>query len=162
LATLALSAAVVVYAVVATDRLPEVVAGVGAAGCALTALALPGRWPSLFPLGLAAVGGSYGTFLSLRGGDVDAGAPAVAAALLVAAELGFWSLEGASARYPAAATARRVGGIALGAVATALVGSLILAATSGVSGGVGLEAAGVGAAVLTLAAIAVLASRRSV
>jgi hypothetical protein len=38
----------------------------------------------------------------------------------------------------------------------------VLTATSGVGGGVGLEAAGVGAAVLTLAAIALLASRRSV
>ena len=89
-------------------------------------------------------------------------APAVAAGLFVAAELGFWSLEGTAARYGGAAIARRLGVIAGGAVATGLVGSLVLAATSGVSGGVGLEAAGVGAAVLTLAAIAFLASRRSV
>jgi hypothetical protein len=139
-----------------------VVAAVGAAGCGLTALALPGRWPSLLPLGLAAVGGSYGVFLSLRGGGVDAGAPAVAAALFVAAELGFWSLEHAAARYHAAAAARRLGGIAAAAAATGLIGSLVLAATSGVSGGVGLEAAGVGAAVLALAGIAVLSARRSV
>jgi hypothetical protein len=151
-----------VSAVVAGHRLSWVVASVGAAGLALTALALPGRWPSLLPLGLAAVGGSYGVFLSLRGGGIDAGAPAVAAGLFVAAELGFWSLEGAAARYDAAAAARRLGGIAAAAVATGLVGSLVLAATSGVSGSVGLEAAGVGAAVLTLAAIALLASRRSV
>jgi hypothetical protein len=139
-----------------------VVAAVGAAGCALTALALPGRWPSLLPVGLAAVGGAYGVFLSLRGGGVDAGAPGVAAALFVAAELGFWSLEGSVVRYHAGAAARRLGGIAIAAAAAGLVGSLVVAATSGVSGGVGLEAAGVGAAVLALAAIAVLASRRSV
>ena len=150
------------YSVAAGDRLGWVVASAGAAGCALVALALPGRWPSLLPLGLAAVGGSYGVFLSLRGGSVDAAAPAVAAGLFVAAELGFWSLEGTAARYGGAAIARRLGVIAGGAVATGLVGSLVLAATSGVSGGVGLEAAGVGAAVLTLAAIAFLASRRSV
>jgi hypothetical protein len=151
-----------VYAVAAGHRLSWVVAVVGAAGCALTALALPGRWPSLLPLGLALVGGSYGVFLSLRGDGIDAAAPAVAAGLFVAAELGLWSLEGSAARYHAATAARRLGSIAAGAVATGLVGSLVLAATSGVSGGVGLEAAGVGAAVLMLAAIALLASRRSV
>jgi len=152
---------VVVYAVVAGHRLSWVVAAVGALGFALTAVALPGRWPSLLPLGLAAIGGSYGVFLSLRGGDVDAAAPAVAAALYVAAELGFWSLERA-ARYDTAATARRLAGVAAGGAVTALVASLVLVATSGVSGGVGLEAAGVGAAVTTLGSIALLASARSV
>ena len=57
---------------------------------------------------------------------------------------------------------RRLLGIAGGAVATGLVGSLVLAAASGGSGGVGLEAVGVAAAALTLAAIAFLASRSSV
>jgi hypothetical protein len=156
------SAGVVVYATAAGERLSWVVAGVGAAGCALIVLALPGRWPSLLPLGLAAVGGSYGVFLSLRGGSVEARAPAVAAGLFVAAELGLWSLERGAVRYSARAMARRLGGVGVGAVATGLVASLVLAATSGVSGGVALEAAGVGAAVLTLAAIAALASRPSV
>ncbi len=151
-----------VYAVAAGNRLQGVVAGVGAAGCALTALALPGRWPSLLPAGLAGVGGSYGVFLGLHSGAVDAAAPAVAAALFVAAELGFWSLERSAARYERAAVARRLLGLIGGAVATGLVGSLVLAAASGVSGGVGLEAAGVAAAALTLAAIAFLASRSSV
>jgi hypothetical protein len=151
-----------VYAVAAADRLPQLVAGVGAAGCALVALALPGRWPSLLPLGLASVGGAYGVLLSLRGGSVDPAAPAVAAALFVAAELGFWSLERGAVRYPTGLAARRLLGLAAGAVVTGLVGSLVLTATSGVSGGVGLEAAGVGAAVLMLAAIAVLASRSGV
>ena len=151
-----------VYAVVAGHRLSWVVAGVGAAGCVLVVLALPRRWPSLLPLGLATVGGSYGVFLSLRGGAVDAGAPAVAAALFAAAELGFWSLEGGVVRYAAAATTRRLGWIAAAAVATGLVASLVLAAASGVSAGAGLEAAGVGAAVLTVAAVAVLAARSSV
>ena len=151
-----------VYAVAAGDRFPAVVAAVGAGGCALTALALPGRWPSLLPAGLACVGGSYAVLLGLRGGAVDAAAPAVAAALFVAAELGFWSLERSPARYERAALARRLLGIGGGAVATGLVGSLVLVAASGVSGGVGLEAAGVAAAALTLAAIAFLASRSSV
>jgi hypothetical protein len=138
------------------------VAGVGAAGFALTALALPGRWPSLLSAGLACVGGSYGVLLGLRGGAVDAAAPAVAAALFAAAELGFWSLERSGARYGRAAAVRRLVGIGIGVVGTGLVGSLVLAVASGVTGGVGLEAAGVAAAVSTLAAIAYLASRSSV
>ena len=146
----------------AGDRLPAVVAAVGTAGCALTALALPGRWPSLLPAGLAGVGGSYAVFLGLHSGVADAAAPAVAAALFAAAELGFWSLKRGAARYERPALVRRLLGIAGGAVATALVGSLVLAAASGVSGGVGLEAVGVAAAALTLAAIAFLASRSSV
>jgi len=99
--------------------------------------------------------------LGLRGGAVDAAAPAVAAALFLAAELGFWSLERSAARYDRAAAVRRLLGIGGGAVGTGLVGSLLLAVASGVNGGVGLEAAGVAAAVFTLAAIAYLASRSS-
>jgi hypothetical protein len=77
------------------------VAGVGATGCALLVFALATRWKSSFPAGLAAVGAAYAVFLAVRNGAVDAGAPAVAAALFAAAELGFWSLE----RTPRAATA---------------------------------------------------------
>jgi hypothetical protein len=57
---------------------------------------------------------------------------------------------------------RRVGGLAGAAVVTALIGSLVLVVATGASGGVPLEAAGVGAAVLAVAAIARLASRASV
>ena len=57
---------------------------------------------------------------------------------------------------------RRVLGLGAGALLTALVATLVFALTSGVTGGVALEAAGVGAAVLTLATIALLASRSSV
>jgi hypothetical protein len=137
------------------------VAAVGGAGCVLTALAVPRRWASLLPLGLLCVGASYGLHLALDERSVDAAAPLVAAALFIAAELAYWSLErGAPSRRGAAA--RRAGGVALGAVLTALVGSLVLVAASGVSGGVALEALGVLAALLTLGAIALLASRASV
>ena len=100
--------------------------------------------------------------LGLRGGSVDAAAPAVGAALFVAAELGFWSIERGVARYERPAALRRLLGLGGGAVGTGLIGSLVLAVAAGVSGGVGLEAAGVAAAVLTLAEIASMASRSSV
>ena len=57
---------------------------------------------------------------------------------------------------------RRIAGLAGCALLTALVGSLVLGLTAGVGGGVALEAVGVAAAALTVAAIALLASRSSV
>ena len=139
-----------------------VVAAVGAAGCALIALALAARRPSVFPVGLAGAGAAYGVFVSLRSGPVDARAPLVAAALFVAAELGYSSLGHMDVHSERAVVVRRVAALAVGAIATGLVGSLLLALTTGVGGSVGLEAAGVGAAALTVAAIAALASRSSV
>ena len=124
-------------------------------------VAFIGRWPAVLPFGLAGVGAAYAISLGLRSGGVDAGAPAVAAALFVAAELGFWALERSPARPEPAVHVRRVTGLAVGALGTALVGSLVLGLTAGVSGGVGLEAVGVVAAGLTVAAIALLASRTS-
>ncbi len=160
--TVALAAAIVVYATLAGDRLPVVVAAVGAAGCALIALAFVARRPAVFPVGLAGAGAAYGVFLSLRSGPVDVRAPLVAAALFVAAELGYSSLDRSVVPSERAVVVRRVAGLAAGAVGTGLLGSLLLVLTTGVGGGGALEAAGVGAAALTLAAIAVLASRSSV
>jgi len=151
-----------VYAVVASDRLSVIPLGVGVAGCALMALALVSRWRSVFPVGIAGVGASYAVYLGVHNGAVDGAAPAVAAALFAASELGFWSLERSPSRSEATVLLRRLGALAGGAVATALIGSLVLVLTTGAAGGVGLEAAGVAAAVLAIAAIARLASRPSV
>jgi hypothetical protein len=156
-----LGAAIVVYADLASDRLPEVAGGVGTAGCVLTALALALRLPSVLPVGLAGIGASYGVFLGLRTGSVDPRAPLVAAALFAAAELGFWSLRPGAGRSERQVLVRRVAALIATAVLVGLTGSLLLALTSGVNGGTGLEAAGVAAAALTLGAIALLASRSS-
>jgi hypothetical protein len=156
------AAGVVVYADVAGDRLPEVAGGVGAAGCALMAFALATRWRTVFPFGLALVGASYGASLAIANGAVDQWAPAVAAALFVAAELGYWSLERSPSRSERTVVLRRLGGLLGAVVATALTGSLVLVIATGAAGGVAVEAAGVAAAVLALAAIARLASRASV
>ena len=150
------------YAVVASDRLPEVVLGVGTVGCALMAIALVSRWRSAFPVGIAGAGAAYAVYLGVHNGAVDGAAPAVAAALFAAAELGFWSLERSPSYSETTVLVRRVAALTGGAVVTALLGSLVLVLTTGASGGVGLEAAGVGAAVLAIAAIARLASRPSV
>jgi hypothetical protein len=161
-ASLALAGSVAVYAFAAGERLTEIVGGVAAAGCALIVLALAFRRAAVFPFGIAGVGAAYALFLALRNGDVDARAPAVAAVLFVATELGYWSLEASSARSERAALLRRVASLALAAFATALVGSLVLGLTSGAGAGIALEAVGVAAAALTAAAISLLASRASV
>lgn len=158
---LALAGGIVAYADVASDRLPEIAGGVGVAGCALIAFALFTRWRSVFPFGLVLVGASYGVYVALRNGAVDARAPAVAAALFAVAELGFWSLERAPSQSEGSVLVRRTAALAGGVVLTAFLGSLLLILTTGLTGGVGLEAAGVAAAVLALAAITRLASRAS-
>lgn len=161
-AALGLLGAVVVYAAAAGDRLPEVIVGVGASGVLLAAVGVVARQPSVFAVAVAAVGASYATFVGLQSGPLDRWAPLIAATLFVAAELGFWALEPTTARGGATVVVRRVVGLCGGALLTALVATLVFALTNGVTGGVALEAAGVGAAVLTLAAIALLASRSSV
>ena len=157
-----MAAGVVAYSDVASDRLPAVVGGVGTAGGALMAFALATRWRTVFPFGIALVGASYTVFVAVRNGAVDGRAPAVAAALFAAAELGYWSLERSPSRSEGAVVLRRVAGLVGAAAVTALLGSLVLLLATGASGGVGLEAAGVAAAVISVAVIARLASRASV
>jgi hypothetical protein len=161
-AALLAAAGIVAYSDVASERLPEVVGGVGAAGGVLMAFALATRWRAVFPFGIALVGASYGVFLAVRNGAVDQWSPIVAAVLFVSAELGYWSLERSPSRSERVVLLRRLAGLAGAAVVTGLVGSLVLVVATGAAGGVGLEAAGVAAAVLAVAAIARLASRASV
>jgi hypothetical protein len=157
--TLALLGGIVAYSVAAGDRFVQAVLGVGAAGWALTLAALIGRWPSVLPWGFVGAAASYTVYLSLRHGTADSRAPFVAAALFVAAELGFWSVERTAGRNERAVVVRRLAVIALGTLGTALLGSLLLVVAASVSGGLGLEAIGVLAAVGVLATVAVLAAR---
>jgi FtsH-binding integral membrane protein len=148
-----------VYSVIGHDDLPKVVPGVAAAGWTVAALALIARQPALLPLGLAGVGAAYALFLSLGMDAVDRRAPLVAAMLLLAAEFGFWSLEPRDARAERGVLVRRLVLIAVAALGAALLASLLLVAASDVSGGVGLEALGVLAAVVTVLIVAVLTAR---
>jgi hypothetical protein len=136
------------------------VTSIGCFGLAVTALALVGRWATLLPWGLVGVGAGYALFLALRPGTVDARAPLLAAAFFAAAELAFWSIERRTWRSEARVVVRRIALIFSAGLATAIVGGLLLLITADRRVGVGYEAAGVAAAVLTLAVIALL-SRRS-
>jgi len=150
---------VAAYSALSGDRLVQVVAGLGAAGCVLVALALAARQAFLLAWGIAGVGAGYAVFLSLRSGTVDPRAPFVAAAVFAAAELGFWSVQPGLGRSERTVLARRVGVLAAEAFAAALLGALLLVLATGARAGLGLEAMGVLAAVATLGIVALLTAR---
>jgi hypothetical protein len=135
------------------------VAALGGLGLFVTALALVSRWATLLPWGFVGVGAAYAVFLSLRPGTVDARAPMVAAAFFIAAELSFWSIERRSWRSEWNVIGRRLGLLVSAGLATAIVGGLLILIISERRSGIGQEAAGVAAAVLTLAVIAALVRR---
>jgi hypothetical protein len=135
------------------------VTAIGCVGLSITAVALVGRWPTLLPWGFVGVGAGYAVFLSLRAGAVDDRAPMLAAAFFIAAELSYWSIERRSWRSEGRVVVGRLGLILSAGLATAIVGGLLLLVASGRRVGIGYEAAGVAAAVLTLAVIAALGRR---
>ena len=146
---------------VAGDRLVALVAALGGLGLFVTALGLAARWAAPLPWGFAGVGAAYALFLSLRPGTVDGRAPIVAAALFIAAELSYWSIERRSWPSEGQVIVRRLALLVAAGLAAAIVGGLLLLLTSERRNGIGQEAAGIAAAVLTLAVIAALARRSS-
>jgi len=148
--------------VIVGNRLVAVVASIGCAGLLVAALALIGRWAAVLPWGFVGVGASYAVFLSLRPGAVDARAPLLAAVFFIGAELSFWSLERRPWPSEAQVLLRRLALLLSAGLATAIVGGVLLLVASGRRVGIGPETAGVAAAVLTLAVIAVLARRSRV
>ena len=135
------------------------VTSIGCSGLVVTAVALLGRWAALLPWGFVAVGAGYAAFLSLRSGAVDVRAPLLAASFFIGVELSFWSIERVSWRSEGQVVVRRLALLLSAGLATAIVGGLLLLVTSGRGIGIGQEAAGVAAAVLTLAVVAFLARR---
>jgi hypothetical protein len=146
-------AAVGAYPTLASSRLREPLAA--AIGLALLSLAIGaiGRWGTLIQLSLALPLGAYAAFLVERG-EVDAKAPLVGAALLVAGELGYASLEPPTTRRAAVRSVVLVALAALGAIA---LGSLLVG-TAAIGEGTLVEFAfGVGAAAAAVAVLTWLA-----
>jgi hypothetical protein len=129
----------------------------GAAAVLLLAVGLAAALPSLIPWPLVLLAAEYAW--SLGGGEVDQLSPLVAGALLVIAELSYWSLELRSRTQDAdRLTERRAGLIAALAIASVALGGLVLAATSVRLGtGIAADLVGVAAAVAALAVVATLA-----
>lgn len=107
----------------------------------------------LLPAALALLGGEYALYLSAGDVPLDIGASAFGAGLLVAAELGYWSLElRARVTEEAGGHARRTAWIALIALGGLLLGTGLLALVD-VAGqeGVALEVVGALAAIAAAA-----------
>jgi hypothetical protein len=147
---LAALAGVAVYPVLATSRLLVVLVSVGGVSLLAFAAALVFRSPALAAWGLAASGTEYGLFLGFRGGTVDRWAPLVAAALFLAAELGYRALEPPEPVPERTVVLRGVAWLLGGVLGTTAVGSVLLAAAGGGTAGLGLEALGAAAAVTAL------------
>ena len=153
-------AAVGAYPALASPRLREPLAA--ATGLALVSLAIGaiGRWGTLIQLALALPLGAYAAYLVERG-EVDSKAPLVGAALLVAGELGYASLEPPTTRRAAVRSAVLVALAALGAIAlgSLLIGTAVIGSGALLEFGVGVGAAAAAVAVLTW--LAWSASRRA-
>ena len=149
-------AALAAAAALAAERFAPLLGAAGAGGLALLALALVTRLPGAVPWSLALLGAEYVALL-YAGGD-GRPFPVAAGGFVLVAELAYWALEPPSAesawRRAAAATAAAVAG----GVAAALVASI---GNEDVVGGLGVEAAGLAAAVLLVAVVLVLAHLRT-
>jgi hypothetical protein len=134
--------------------------GLGAAGVAAIAAGVV-RFPSLLPWGLALLGAEYACALAVAGRGVDGRAPLVAAGLVLAAELAYWSLEARTrvAEEPQLARRRLALILVVAAGSAAAAAAVVAAASLPYGGGLAWDALGVAAATAALATVAVLARR---
>ena len=120
--------------------------GVGLAGVALLALSLAG-WTTGIGPSVVLVAAGYGVSLIGHGSAFDTGVVLVAPAVVIVAELAYWSLD---ARTPGAEAvwARRAGLLAAQAAVAVIAAAAVEAAVALPSArGFGLSAAGVGGAI---------------
>jgi hypothetical protein len=134
---------------------------VGAPAPLLLAVGLAARWSGALTVAVALLGTQQAVRLALGHDVLDEWAPVLGGALLLCAELAWWSIEpripawsqpGLALRRVAAIVALCLVGAGLGAV-------LLVAAGSSLSGGVPLELAGVLAATAAVAVLAWVARR---
>jgi hypothetical protein len=145
------------------DALQQVGARVtGAALLALVAALVLAR-AALVPIAAMLVGGLYGAELAIDDAPLDVAAPAVAAALLLAVELAYWSIE---ERYrwkgDAGEGARRAAVVALLGAGAFLVAAALLAIVDAVRAeGLALDLVGATAAAAVLVAVLIVSRAQS-
>lgn len=134
--------------------------GVGLFGLALLVVGLASRLPAAMTAGLAVVAGTYGAALTVESAPLDRHVPIVAAALLLAAELAWWSLELRARIAPEAGSyLRRLAFVLLLALGAYAVGALLLAVVDiAQTSGLVIETVGAVAAVGAIA-VALLGAR---
>jgi len=135
-----------------------VIAAAGGLSVVLFAAAVWLRSPGLAAWAVALCGAGYAVFLGFRT-TVDRWAPLVAAALFLAAELGYRASESSDSAPERDVVVRSSLLLAGGVLAAAALGSVLLAAAGGANAGLGLEALGVAAMVAALALIVGVVSR---
>ena len=116
-------------------------------------------WSSLVPVSVALVGGIYAAELAIDDAPLDAATPALAVALLLTAELAYWSLDERQ-RIPGdpGEGLRRASFVALVGVASALVAALLLALVDAVrTRSLAVDVIGSVAAVAVLATVLLIA-----
>ena len=137
------------YAAIREPRFAGLVVGIGAIGAVLLAFVLVRELGDLLPWAVIPLGIAYTVSLVLRGSGVDGGAPLVAVALLLCAELAAWSIDEQFAipaeRPVLLARASALVALAVGSLVVAtLVVSLSLVPASGLAWTVLGAAAAVG------------------
>ena len=117
-------------------------------------LALGGEVLVELEVALALLGAEYAGLFVVRGDTLDVRAPLYGAAFLVVAELSFGALELRAGRPEPGLVPRRVAVVVGAAAAGVIVGLVVLAAAATpLNGGLWLEAAGIVAAVVLVAAL---------
>ncbi len=143
--------------------------GAGQVGARLVMLALVALvaalvlgWSVLLPASLLLVGAAYALHLYLDEG-FDVKAPLFAAGLLLAAELGYWSLEEREqVRSEPGEGLRRLAFVAGLTLAGLVVGTVLLAAADlARAGGLAVDLVGAGAAAAALLLVVLYARRQS-
>jgi len=134
---------------------------VGSLALAALLVGLLLRWSAALAVGVALLGAQQALRLELGPDALDAWTPVVAGALLLVAELAWWSIE---PRIPAwtqrGLALRRAATVMLACFAATIVSAaVVVVAGEPVSGGTVLELTGVVAAVGTLAVVAWIARR---
>lgn len=144
------------------EGLREADARLAVGSLAVLLAAIASGWSPLVPVALALAGGAYAGQLAVDDGQLDAAAPLVAAGLLVAGELAYWSLEERE-RVPGdpGEGLRRMAYVAALGVGVLLVGALLLALVDVIHvRGLAFDVAGACAAATALAVILLVARGR--
>lgn len=119
-------------------------------------------WSDLLPASLVLLGGLYGAQLAVDDAALDPAAPLVSAGLLVAAELGYWSLdERERVKAEPGENLRHLAFVAVLALGALLVSAALLTLVDAVRArGLALDLLGTAAAAGAVIAIVVLARRQ--
>jgi hypothetical protein len=129
---------------------------VGGAALVPLLLGLALRWSPGLTVGVGLLGAQQALRLALGPDELDVWTPAAAGVLLLVAELAWWSIEPRVPTWAETALAplRLVRVLAVCAAGAVLAAVVLVVASSNLSGGVGLEVAGVLAAIAAITVVA--------